>query len=314
MNIQFYTHPKQVNWDSYTAFFRHQPTTTVYHSPDWIEVLLTQDKGHTLCIAYNDNHDIVGMGFLLLQSYFCLKRTLVLHGLLLHPSHIEQLEDLEQAVFVYAKKRSLYIEYRHITNATPLAKLLAQKKYKGTSYLNYVFNLNLSIEELLQRLHKEKRHNINRAKNKGVSIQAIEQEIEIQESIALITATYQRKKIPFVEKKGLETSLLPLIQKKTAVALGAYVQNKLIGVRILLKDHHTTTDWYAGYNASYGLYQNDALVWHSLLWAKEQGCTSFNFGGAGQALKPYSVREFKKRFGGEEIQGFRYRKWGWPHI
>lgn len=41
--------------------------------------------------------------------------------------------------------------------------------------------------------------------------------------------------------------------------------------------------------------------------AKELGCTTFDFMGAGKPNKPYGVREFKKRFGGELVEYGRYR-------
>lgn len=59
-------------------------------------------------------------------------------------------------------------------------------------------------------------------------------------------------------------------------------------------------DWYAGSDPKhYNLYPNDATVWEALKWGCINGFERFDFGGAGHPDKPYGVRDFKQKFGGE---------------
>lgn len=61
-------------------------------------------------------------------------------------------------------------------------------------------------------------------------------------------------------------------------------------------------DWYAGADRDYArLYPNDFLVWHLLQWGQTQGYQIFDSGGAGHPDKPYGVRDFKERFGGQLV-------------
>jgi lipid II:glycine glycyltransferase (peptidoglycan interpeptide bridge formation enzyme) len=79
-----------------------------------------------------------------------------------------------------------------------------------------------------------------------------------------------------------------------------------VGTRITLNYKDMVYDWYAGSKAEVD-YVDEALVWHVL---KENAgkYKVFDFGGAGHPDKPYGVREFKRRFGGEMVNFGRYEK------
>lgn len=72
-------------------------------------------------------------------------------------------------------------------------------------------------------------------------------------------------------------------------------------------------DYYAGaYSQYYKKYPNDLLPWAVFLWAKRQGFTHFDFGGAGKPDVPYGVRDYKKQFGGELVCFGRYERVNHP--
>lgn len=65
-------------------------------------------------------------------------------------------------------------------------------------------------------------------------------------------------------------------------------------------------DWYAG--SVEGIdYVDEILVWHIL---KENAgkYKFFDFGGADHPAKPYGAKEFKRSFGGQEVNFGRYEK------
>jgi lipid II:glycine glycyltransferase (peptidoglycan interpeptide bridge formation enzyme) len=52
----------------------------------------------------------------------------------------------------------------------------------------------------------------------------------------------------------------------------------------------------------------DYLTWHEIAWSCDHGIARYDFGGAGWPDKPYGVREYKARFGGDLVCYGRYRK------
>jgi hypothetical protein len=50
------------------------------------------------------------------------------------------------------------------------------------------------------------------------------------------------------------------------------------------------------------------LRWRELVWGEEHGYAICDSGGAGWPDKPYGVRDFKVKFGGELVSFGRYRK------
>jgi hypothetical protein len=50
------------------------------------------------------------------------------------------------------------------------------------------------------------------------------------------------------------------------------------------------------------------LRWKEMVWGAEHGYAVCDLGGAGWPDKPYGVRDFKVKFGGQLVQFGRYRK------
>jgi len=50
----------------------------------------------------------------------------------------------------------------------------------------------------------------------------------------------------------------------------------------------------------------EALLWHVIRWARSQGYTVFDFGGAGQPAENYGPWRFKAKFGGELVELGRF--------
>ena len=65
---------------------------------------------------------------------------------------------------------------------------------------------------------------------------------------------------------------------------------------------------FINYPEYYNKYPNDLIPWEVFLWGKEHGFELFDFGGAGKPNKPYSVRDYKLKFGGELVNYGRFEK------
>lgn len=187
-----------------------------------------------------------------------------------------------------------------------IKQTLKKLGYTYVEHLNYLINLNRSIEDIWRDIHKSRRKGIKRAEKNGIFIKKIESELELDDCYHLIKETCKEVKIPFPDI-SLFKNAYRILSPNNMVDFYIALQNDTpVGTRVTLNYNGTIRDWYAG-SKKHIPYVNEALVWHILKQnAGKQNI--FDFGGAGHPEKPYGVREFKKRFGGKEVNYGRYEK------
>jgi len=69
-------------------------------------------------------------------------------------------------------------------------------------------------------------------------------------------------------------------------------------------------EWYiAGEDGKYqGIYPSVLATWAAIEYAARNGIAFFDFMGAGSPDEAYGVRDFKSKFGGEQVEYGRYLK------
>lgn len=201
------------------------------------------------------------------------------------------------------RKKAVYTQIRNMWDTQGIGNSLG---YTYDEHLNFMIDLNRPDEEIWRNIHKSRRKGINRAEKSGISIRRIEGPAELDECYSLIEETYKNVKVPLADISLLKAAYSTFAPDGTADYYIAMQDGEPVGTRITLKFNGTVFDWYAGSKKG-AAYVDEALVWHIL---KENAGKQqlFDFGGAGHPEKPYGVREFKRRFGGEEVNFGRYGK------
>ena len=204
------------------------------------------------------------------------------------------------------RKKVVYTQIRNMWDTQGIRDTLESLNYTYDEHLNYLINLNRTSEEIWRGIHKSRRKGINRAEKSGISIRRMEGLAELERCYSLIEETYQNVKIPLADISLFKAAYSIFAQSGTADHYIAIQDDESVGTRITLKFNGIVHDWYAGSKKG-AAYVDEALVWHIL---KENASRQqvFDFGGAGHPQKPYGVREFKRRFGGEEVNYGRYGK------
>jgi lipid II:glycine glycyltransferase (peptidoglycan interpeptide bridge formation enzyme) len=86
-------------------------------------------------------------------------------------------------------------------------------------------------------------------------------------------------------------------------------KGKNIAGRAVLVYKGVIYDWYAGSSKeALSYYANELIIWQIILWGKKKGYKVFDFGGAGSPATYYGPAEFKRRFGGREVNFGRFEK------
>ena len=88
----------------------------------------------------------------------------------------------------------------------------------------------------------------------------------------------------------------------------AYLEGRPVAASANLLYKKYLYGWYLGLERIRSLSPAEYLTWYEVEWAKKHSFELYDFGGAGWPHKPYGVRDFKAKFGGQLVHYGRYRK------
>lgn len=205
-----------------------------------------------------------------------------------------------------AGNRIVYTQIRNMWDTETCRQMLADINYEYDHHLDFLINLDRAEEEIWSDIQKSRRKGINRAQKSGIVVRKVANMDELHSCYDLVLETYKRFKVPTADISLFEAAWKDLVPKRHADFFIALKDEEAVGTRITLNYKNMAYDWYAGSKQGVD-YVDEALVWHVL---KENAgkYKVFDFGGAGHPDKPYGVREFKRRFGGEMVDFGRYEK------
>lgn len=301
-----------IDREKWSEFVRNHPDGNIFQTPEMFQLYgLTKHYQPLLLISFKDNNDISGILLAVIQKEATGIIGRVTSRSIIMGAPLTENRDNTLATYLLAayKKqisgRAIYSQVRNVFDTFFLKESFEKAGFGYEAHLDILIDLRKSISDLESEIHKERKRNISRAVNKDVEFKEITEEAEIKRCTELIKKTYQRIQRPCLPEivllKGKE------ILHNNIRYFGAFYEGKLIASRIVLCYKSLVYDWYAGTdNAFLNKYPNDFLPWQIILWAKEHGYETFDFGGAGKPGVPYGVRDFKQKFGGELVSFGRY--------
>ena len=247
-------------------------------------------------------------------KYFT-RRAIIIGGPLVHDDDDNVLDFFLRKLSGELKKKSIYIQFRNLWDIKNKQSIYYKNNYIYEEHLDIIHNLTLSKDEILRKISKNKRGNINKSANKGTQFKEITKIDEFRIATDLIKRTYKKVKLPCPNSEYFVSAFLLLHSAGLLRPFAAIFNNKIIGVRIELCYKDLVYDWYAGADEfSKDKYPNDFLPFNILLWAKENGFKKYDFGGAGKPGIPYGVRDHKLKFGGELVEYGRFNRYNMPYL
>ena len=204
------------------------------------------------------------------------------------------------------KNKIVYTQIRNMWDTSYYRDTLANLGYEYEEHLDFLIDLDREEKEIWSDIQKSRRKGINRAERDGIVVRSVDKREELDLCYDLVLETYNRFKIPIADISLFEAVYDDLSATGLADFFIAYKDEEAVGTRITLNYKEMVYDWYAGSRQGID-YVDEALVWH-ILKTNAGRYKVFDFGGAGHPDKPYGVREFKRRFGGEMVNYGRYER------
>ncbi|MET2984891.1 peptidoglycan bridge formation glycyltransferase FemA/FemB family protein [Aureibaculum conchae] len=214
---------------------------------------------------------------------------------------------LLKGVFNYYRKKLIYIESRNNFDYS------AFKNHFGKLGFNYVpwLNFHLNTKELASMkkvMSSSKLRQIKKSIKNGAHWAEAKSEKEIKYFYAILSDLYKNK-----VKKPLfpEEFFIEFFRKNVGKCLLVYKGNTVIGGIIcpILKNKIIYEMYVCGLDQEYKhLYPSSMATWAAMEYAVQNNIALFDFMGAGSPDEDYGVREFKSRFGGEQVEHGRFMK------
>lgn len=317
--------------DLWRSFVDEHPHGNIFHTPDMFAVF-QQATGYTptlwaaveqtaatqQIIALLNPVEVTILGGPLRPL---TTRAIAYGSLLCHTDHSfnhTHQRALNTLLKTYAQRtgqRLLFTELRHLHNVSSLNHVLAQNGYHYSPHLNFLIDLDMPADDVWQNITKNGRKRLRNALNKGVTVETVQTQAQLDDWYTLLQMTYHRANIPLADKSLFQAVFDRLHPQKMAQFLLAKVDDTYAAASLEMPYKDIIYSWYAGFDMDYRRYApNDVLVWHILEWGANHGYRFYDFGGAGHPDEDYGVRDFKAKYGGALVEFGRHQYNHAPHL
>lgn len=206
-----------------------------------------------------------------------------------------------------AGKEVLLTELRNISDSSQARPTLEAQGFVYEPHLNYLLDLQPAEDGLWRTLTKSCQQSVRTSRNKGAVVAPLTAREELSAAYALLKLVYARAQVPLADLSLFEAVWDQLHPAGMLHGFWAKVGDQPIGVCLLLAWRDRVIYWYGGLDREHAAYAPmEALLWQAIQWAKANGYSVFDFGGAGKPDEPYGPRKFKAKFGGALVDLGRY--------
>lgn len=306
----------RIDRKQWSNFVLNHPQGNIFQTPEMFDVFdNTRNNEPVFFAVLDENQQVCAILLALIQREYAgilgsfTARAITWGGPLVINNDPEILGFLLRQYNKVMGKKVIYSQFRNLWLQKEEKRVFELFTYQYDEHLNILINLEQSEEKLWKNLHSKRRNEIRRAKKERTTVREISKVEEIDEIYLILKDVYRKAGLPLYHQSLFLNAFKILYPLGWIRFFGAINQDKIIGVIVLLCYKGSIYNWYAGsYREYYNKYPNDLLPWEVFLWGKENGYKIFDFGGAGKPDKPYGVRDYKKKFGGELVHFGRYEK------
>ena len=299
---------KQVNLEQWRNLLLRSPNASPFQSPEYYK-LFSESKGFGAEVfAVENNGALTALVVVSIQKESGIKaqfskRGIIYGGPLL--SDASSTEFLLQAVRKYFKNKLIYLETRNFSDYAPYQSVIESLGWKYEPWLNYHLLCD-EAQSVQRRMSSSRWRQIKQAVKNGSQWKESKSLDEVRDFYSILEALYKEK----IKKPLLPFSFFQdLLERDLAKYLLVYVEDKVVGGIVCpILDQQKIFEFYVcGLDAEYrNHYPSVMATYAAMEYALQNGIALFDFMGAGSPDEAYGVREFKSRFGGEEVEHGRF--------
>jgi len=307
---------RELNKCQWSSFVYDHPNGNIFQTSEMYEVYKNTKNYEPIFIAViNDNDEILGILLAVIQKEYSgvlgnfTARSIIFGGPLIKNNDAGILDFILKEYNKAIRKKAIYSQFRNMWDWGDLKDIFIKNGFEYEDHLDIIVDLNKNEEELWKELNAKRRNEIRRAKKENSLFSIKNTLTDLNECYKILKSVYNRAKLP-LPSFDFFVNIFKISNANLGLEIFcAEYENKIIGCMLALVYKNTIYDFYAGaYSEYYNKYPNDLIPWEAFLWGKQNGYTLFDFGGAGKPNKPYSVRDYKLKFGGQLVNWGRFEK------
>ena len=304
------------DWD---LFVQEHPNGTVFQSSETYFLFKNAQNFEPVPVLVSDDKGIKGVLLaVIIKEYsskigFFTSRTVIYGGPLIDPSikDISRVLDLLlKELIKKVKNKSIFIQFRNFFEWSEEYKdVFTQNGFQYLDRLNFL--VDTSTEQLVKkRMSKSKLRQIRKGLEAGAEIIEPENIEQVREFYNILYYLYKyRVKKPLPKWSFFESFYQQSKENKLGIIRLIKYDNKIIGgILSPVFPGKVIYEWYVcGLDLEYKhVYPSILATWAAIDYALKNNIRTFDFMGVGVPDKDYGVRDFKAKFGGEQVNYGRF--------
>ncbi len=297
------------DWEELLLKNKH---STPFQSPEFYSLFNSVKNLSAHAIAVIDSGLINALAVVTIQKesgikgYFS-RRAIIYGGPLINNHDPEMLEILLENISNLTKWQAIYIETRNFSDYKVYNDIFRRAGYKLIPSLNFQIDTTDFIR-LSKSVSPSRLRQIKKAQKQNVKWKVAHHIDEVKEFYYILAELYKRK---------IRKPLFPFefFENFFRSGLGKYLvviyKDKIIGgIMCPVIESRSIYEFYiCGLDNEYKeQYPSVMATWAAIEYANQNNIPLFDFMGAGKPDEAYGVRDFKARFGGEQVGYGRFLK------
>jgi len=215
---------------------------------------------------------------------------------------IKLLKEVEQL----HKKKLIYIETRNYFDYSMFKSSFNKAGYVYSPWLNFHLDTSQEMAVIKKSMSSSRLRQVKKAIKNGAEWREAESVEEVLTFYTILKDLYEEK----IKKPLFSQELfVEFYKQKIGKYFLVYFQGKVIGgIMCPIMQEKAVYEFYVcGLDSEYkNQYPSIMATWAAIEYANQNEIPLFDFMGAGNPNEAYGVREFKSRFGGEEVEHGRF--------
>jgi serine/alanine adding enzyme len=301
---------QEISKESWKQFYEQHPQRSPFQSPDYYELFNSIPQQSARAFAVSSQKEIKALVVIAVHQEkgikgFFSRRAIIYGGPLL--SDLESAQLLLNTIEKYLKGKVIYIETRNAYDFSNFTTIFHDCGWKFSPWLNYIMDIQ-TADSIAKNMSASRMRQIKKAQKSGVTWEIANDIESVKIFYNLLCELYEKK---------IKKPLMPWIffEKFFKLKLGLYLvvkyNNQIIGgIMCPILKNERIYEWYiCGMDQEFReSYPSVMATWAAIAYGLENNIPVFDFMGAGSPDDQYGVRDFKARFGGEEVNHGRYIK------
>ena len=254
-------------------------------------------KLRAVCVGYTTQETNT------IKQYLTCRAIIIGGPLLANDATDEEVATLLKAIKLLGDK-AIYVETRNFNDYSRWKTVFTHSGFAYQPHLN--FHVDCTQENMLATMSESRRRQIKKAIKSGVAIVEAQSQEDVRTYYDILKDLYKNK---------VKTPLFPLdfFLRFYENGFGKYLlvkyEDKIIGgIMCPILKGRTIYEWFVcGMDEQYkNQYPSVMATYAAIEYAQQNGLSRFDFMGAGKPEEAYGVRDFKARFGGEQVEHGRF--------